>query len=784
MKRLILLAVFFLLNMTAASICFSQTVNPDELFVSAMELYTKGQYSKAKSQLQMIASMDSATSEMKLKAREIMDKCDKKLAVINEEAKKKLDLSTSSLSFAYTGGTAEIKVSANVAWSVYDRPEWCKIVEMSTSSKTVKLSCDPNPVTSPREADIYIGVPGNRKAVHIYQEAGMNTRGAAVFRTVPQNAYVEIDGGRLFGKSGQAFDIDAGTHTVTITKEGYETYNSTFVIKAGMTVDSKTFDINLVPKFGILVPHVTMEESEIIVKPDIWIDNTYIDLTNWGVYSAQRNFDSLEGVMYYNLYKGDNIPLLPKNYKVTLKADGYRDVVRYVDLRKNDTTHLDVQMELIAGYVHFENDGDADSAAVMVNGVCKGYVGEEIRLPVGRTLIEITKPGFRCPEGIKEIDITEDVCLYEKVKMVKAVPCRVSTTVGGETVTVDGEKLPYQIGGYEFTLLEGQHMMEITREGYWHIVKEFAVERTDTLKSFENLAMEEVHPLSITLDERGLDVKLTSKDRKNDTQDYGIDPQRTSSNKRSETLALNVPYGKYKVEVTRPNYPKSKRMAYKTTMNFKENKSKKKWQVWPSSYILGIGGDYNLLYNATPAYETGLSGMYGSAYIGQLRICKGLSTNIIKAAAFSNGDDTLFPAELPDELREQNKNLFAMSVVMLNGEFRIGGDICNYADVAAMVSYAWYPQMVTFLPLSHMSGHDIFVGVELSSFLPIFNVNVKVGLQNFIGNRNFYAPSATDRSVSKESFVIQPYNTTAFVVSVGFSLGGWDAKGKNLIRVF
>ena len=106
-----------------------------------------------------------------------------------------------------------------------------------------------------------------------------------------------------------------------------------------------------------------------------------------------------------------------------------------------------------------------------------------------------------------------------------------------------------------------------------------------------------------------------------------------------------------------------------------------------------------------------------------------------------------------------------------------------------MTSYAWYPPLTKILPLTHMSGHDAFLGGEISSRIPIFNVNIKAGVQLFYGQANILAPNGaikttmvSDRYYS-EPYVV-PFHRAEFVVTLGIKLGDHDSKGNNILRVF
>ncbi len=81
-----------------------------------------------------------------------------------------------------------------------------------------------------------------------------------------------------------------------------------------------------------------------------------------------------------------------------------------------------------------------------------------------------------------------------------------------------------------------------------------------------------------------------------------------------------------------------------------------------------------------------------------------------------------------------------------------------------------------------MSGHDLFVGAEVSTRIPIANVNIKAGMQMYPG---LTANIPNSKETANKDYYSQALDVPAsFVVSVGFSLGSKDAKGNNILRVF
>ena len=182
----------------------------------------------------------------------------------------------------------------------------------------------------------------------------------------------------------------------------------------------------------------------------------------------------------------------------------------------------------------------------------------------------------------------------------------------------------------------------------------------------------------------------------------------------------------------------------------------------------------------------------GNASFAKFRFFPGFSTSVLRGNLFL-GSDERYPLYIKDKTGDQLhpvekvQLLPAISAFLINGEFRVGGAIIDYVDVNAVATYAWYPDVWrNFLPFSYVSGHDIFVGLEMSSRFPFFNVNLKTGLQMYKAlEANLYAQGLSQSREVKDNFVKQsmdyPY---MFVMSVGFSLGGRDSKGNNILRVF
>ena len=88
-----------------------------------------------------------------------------------------------------------------------------------------------------------------------------------------------------------------------------------------------------------------------------------------------------------------------------------------------------------------------------------------------------------------------------------------------------------------------------------------------------------------------------------------------------------------------------------------------------------------------------------------------------------------------------------------------------------------------------MSGHNVFLGLELNSRIPVINAHIKAGVEAFMGQANIARPGKISTATVDYHYVDVPYKTQSiddlqFVVSVGFTLGGKEARGQNILRIF
>ncbi|MBR5299213.1 MAG: BACON domain-containing protein [Bacteroidales bacterium] len=796
MKRLF--AALALMIATCVLSAQEITAEYEKIFKEGIEAFDNRQYKTALSKFKKVVNMPETSPGLRNQANEFIKTCNKRLAAsvpaapvtpaapvqeadvepeaapIKEEIKHTLTVSPANLSLPASGGTKEITIESSADWEIMFKPEWCKVIESTDSY--LKVWCDENTSLEAREGELVFSAADNSVVsnVHFFQEKGINRSGMVYFRTIPGNVMVEIHDSGVYGLSSRAHKLSAGSHEVRFVKDGYEPLDSVVVVPVMEDGRTAVIDVALKPQFGLLVPEINMEDNgKPMPELTFRINRKIIDISN----SADGfSFDDDGGVIYNTLYKGGRIPLQPGVYEVSVEALGYERFSSNVTIARDSTVNLACDMKFVSGYVTVMDDRNAEGAKVVVDELgFSADIGEKSRLPVGEYVAEVRKDGYMLDDGIIEIVVEEGKETFYKAAMTRMVDCLVSTEVKGETVYVDGEPVPYQQPQHVIPLAEGKtYDIEIRKDDYWTHRCSVEVTPEDTLIDLRNIKLRQVYPLTISYDEPDIKVSLSS------VKDTVINGELTVSPVSGCDTTLYLPYGRYDIKLTRRyELIKARRTAYKGHVNFNEKKNKVKIQTWSRRSLAILSGDYYI--TSGKAIEEGRIPLRANASFAQFRLCNGLSTSILRVSSYeTSAVDLPF---LDDEIKDP-KWIFGASCLFTNYEFRMGGGFCNYGDANVLLSYSWCPPLTLVLPYHHFSGHEAFAGVELTSRIKVFNVNFRLGAQYINGNINCYNVPSNEYEEVKNCFTTSHIDNLSFVASVGFTLGGKDSKGRNVIRLW
>ena len=174
--------------------------------------------------------------------------------------------------------------------------------------------------------------------------------------------------------------------------------------------------------------------------------------------------------------------------------------------------------------------------------------------------------------------------------------------------------------------------------------------------------------------------------------------------------------------------------------------------------------------------------------LAKIKLLPGLSTSCLSAELlFEKKHSELYNTYF----RQYVYNVIPfLSPCFTNYDFRIGGAITRGIDVDLLGCVAAYLPITRLLNSQNSrlyhpssSGVNCFVGVELTSGLPIANLSLRAGYRfgelsvNITNVINNYSTTYTSDERWKMSL-----NT--FEISLGISLGTMKSCGQNILRVF
>ena len=340
----------------------------------------------------------------------------------------------------------------------------------------------------------------------------------------------------------------------------------------------------------------------------------------------------------------------------------------------------------------------------------------------------------------------------------------------------------------KLVLLDGKHEVRLEKTGYYPLTKSITTDFT-ALSHDLPLELERAYPLTISSDKDSLGVRITRSGGK----EIFVSP-----NKSKTPCEVYLPLSKkpYRIELLRSD----RRKAFRGNLYFSDPRhDHKQILTWANNPII-LSGQW---YAIPPAPALQFSNMNKSysrladVNLVKFKLFPGFSTSLAKAALFwEQGGSIIYPSNSSgkmgltpgDDGYKDIRLIPAITLLFLNDEFRMGGAITQNIDINMLATYAWYPDISSLVTFTHMSGHDVFAGLELNSRIPVFNISVRAGIQAFYGKANIARPNAVDGNDIENKYVFEDYRIPIqrmqFVLGIGFSLGGTEARGQNIVRIF
>ena len=771
MKRLILILLAVLL---VAAPAYAQR-SFDMRYNEAVEFYTTKQYDKAIKTLEAAKKSPGVTKDQIAKADRLMGQC--------RSAKQKqsdLNLSKETIFASGSGQVDSIYVTAGKAWQVTSQPSWCNTRK---EADVLYIEVLPNEEREPKKGMIEVTMGKERTAyIVITQERRIDVACPVHINTYPERAILFLDNEP--GMLAQDFVLAEGAHKLRIEKSGYERKDTTFVLSRN---DARgiTLNVKLVPAYAAIRVSLNPAEGYFFDSaPVLDVSGNEVNLHP----STVKSFNLDQDLSYYSLYEDSIVPLHPGQYTVKASAEGFVTQVRNITATRGSV--LDVSFELVPifGSLSLDDEENAAGAVVTIDGKEAGIVPlTGLRLKSGKHLVKVEKPGYVPDKDEYEVEITEDKNTVIKVSMLRYASYEISSDPAYCKVYLDGEYV--DTTPLKLVLREGEHELRFEKTGHYPKVMNIKPELGETEQALA-IKLDEAFPLLVTADIDGLGITLSQGNNQNKVvYAEGV--------KTPATIELPHSDKPYTIELTRPDLTR----AFKGRVPFKSEKDSHFNALTWSDGTAYVSGSYYLLPPAAFGKQDPIQKGFrrvADVNLAKFKLLPGLSSNVAKATLFWQTDaseNIVFPGDdkVPGDIGSDDPNyknvtmLPAFSIIFINEEFRLGGAIIQNLDVNMLLSYAWYPNLSAILQFNHMSGHDMFAGIELNSRFPIINGTLKAGVQAFHGQANLVRPVEGNKTSTYVTQEYSTFKTTApveFVISLGFSVGGKDHRGQNILRVF
>ena len=771
MKKLLSILITALLLMPIAA--YAQK-SFDMRYNEAVEYYTTKQYDLAITTLEAAKKSPGVTKDQISKANMLINQCN--------SAKRKLgDLNLSKEQVKFTGGSGKdsIYVTAGKAWSVTAHPDWIKT---STEADVLFIEAEANKDSQQRQGVVEVSMGKERTAyILVTQDKRSDVIRKVHIQSNPSRSIVYID--QENGVLAENFYLPEGSHKIRLEKNGYEQKDTTIVVTAAATDDDLDFIISLTPAFAMLQVNISPEEGYVFdAVPKMDISGRPVDLHP----SLINSFNVDQNITYYELYEDNIIPLQPGQYVIRVESEGFKMVAESVNLSRGEKMVLNVALPAINGMMTIQDAENAKGAKVFIDGKEVGEIPlYNIKVKAGNHKMKVEKPNFLPEKEEYTFTLNEEEMLTMNISMKRYSTYNLTSNPPYCQVIVDGENAGTT--PLKLVLIEGSHTIRMEKDGYFaheeSIDTDLVVEEQDI-----NYDLPKTYPLLISCDQ---ECNVTISNGKT----VLISDVQTPANVELPTSKMP-----YRIKLTRGNDYST---AYKGWFWYtKGQRDHLKLRSYSLEGFQGLGVNYYLKRPAPYFGQTELAKDFqriGDVSLAKMRLFDGLSTSVVKATMFMQTDpnqNIVYPGkEVPAADYKNITFIPALSILFLNGEFRVGGGLHNLGDINFLATYAWYPNVSSFIPLTHMSGHDIFLGAEISSRLPIFNANIRFGLQSFYGQANICRPTAASNATTSQlgdakkrfgdpvAYVV-PISQAEFVVTIGFTLGSKDSKGNSILRVF
>lgn len=596
----------------------------------------------------------------------------------------------------------------------------------------------------------------------VYRLTSNIHRGTIHIKTDPPNATIVFPSlGGIEVSSESPITNISGRYQILIKKEHYTSIDTVIRI----TRDTTSYSFKLEPEFAMLKLDITTEDNVAFTKaPVLWIDDRRISMDAFMRPSAARSF--FDGIREFQLHEDNIIPLPQGNYQIKVEADNYLRFETSLFAQQGKVTDVPIMMELIFGYITFLDSTNATGAVVYIN---EQMIGElpiyKAKARVGTNTLKFTKPGYMTEKTSYAVPVFENENTDFWVSMRVSRTISILSDPNASEVLLNNQRIGFTPHTTEIP--SGNHRLMIRKVGYspkiYDLIESLDDKPVDSLVFilYRNQPMVlKSEPLSHSIWLEGLD-SLENIDIPN--------PFKIGQN-------IELPYGRYKIKAT--DY--SEKVTYKGMLRHEPNRKTPKIPSYSRSSFLIMTADY--------VDEKNIEASFGRIHIFP---GTGLSTSLINAeyrvfealVTFKelgeNGDATYV-----DEMTELETIM--VFPFFMNWDWRLGGALLRQLDICLLGRAKYTPGIKAINNSNIIDYHDAdmftyFYGIEISSRLPVINLNLKLGQHVQDGQINVW-----DKDEGEYASLGSPVNIVQenFMVSFGVTIGGGISKSNNMLRLW
>ena len=807
MKKLLLTLLF---PVWAVAMAYGQTAgekNSFETMKNAADVYMlNGDFAAAKAQyegiLKLFRQYDSFTKLIRPDYEKCLKELDKAAAIKKES--ERLAFSEPFVNFAYTEEAHSVTVTAGKGglgkWEIVSSPEWCSL-ERAGNSLVITAAQNPDPTL--RNSEILIKMMVGKKAVTrglpLLQIARPLQERSVRIITNPEGAQITVGSDPTPRVTPVTLSLSEGETPVHILRNDYFPMDTYVTVSASDDPKmTKEYTFDLVPRFALAKLTLQAGSGNLDNKnPKLFIGGRPINLDGYYGRGGLKTFNAAGTyINHFELYQDAErnivIPLEPATYQVIATANDFEDYSYTFTAREGEMVPLDIVMTPKSGTIRFFSGRNAEGTVIKDGSTPVGTIVDQLELPFTADdhKFSFEKADFMSEIPVYSVHVNPGETVDFEINMNPLSYLTINSDPVGVEVIINDVNEGIRTPVYNKPVILGENTILLRQKNYYP-VQVVTTSRIIGGRDTINVSLKPSHPLKVLSDNwrapgnphAGFNIYITSLDHDGGSAIKEYD--------HFTDAVLELPYGKYKYEFRRyslgpdPGYDggirlrgekRRRDLAYKGTFRFSEKRTVLNRMSYSATdnFALFTGNLFlteNQVIAEHPYKEVGNLGFL------KMYIWPGFSTAFLEGVLFKAADQVSTP-----------RNLFSATCAFLNGEQRIGGGLHQYLDVDLLASYYWLPAVHTlggenadmsWLNFNYVNMRDLFFGLEFHSRFPVLNANFKIGYRSLKGGVNLHEGSGR-----KGSYNVYPFEFNGIMASVGFTFGGRESKGANILRVF